>query len=307
MKLLITGTTGLDTIETPFGKKENILGGSAIHAAIASSFFSPVSVVSIAGEDFPAEHLDFLKSRGIDCDGLKRVSGKTFHWEGFYEYDMNHAHTRQTDLNTLLDFDTGLSDDFASAEYVFLANLDPDLQLKIISQLKAPKFIAADTMNFWIDNKRDSLHKLVKKVDFVILNEGEARQFMETPSLPLAGKRLLELGAKGVIIKKGEHGAIVFTPDYFFSAASYPQEELRDPTGAGDSFAGGFMGYLARSEDLSEANVRCAVVIGSVMASFNIEDFGPGRMKRLTKKEITKRFEEFRKFSIFEPIRGIYD
>ena len=304
MTLLIAGTTGLDTIETPFGKKENILGGSAIHASIASSFFTPVSVVSIIGEDFSKDNFDFLKARGIDCGALKRVPGKTFHWEGFYKYDMNQAHTKQTDLNTLLDFDTVLTPELASSEYAFLANLDPDLQIKVIEQLKSPKFIAADTMNFWIDNKRDSLHKLVKKVDFMILNEGEARQFMETPSLPLAGKRLLELGAKGVIIKKGEHGAIVFTPDYFFSAASYPQEQLKDPTGAGDSFAGGFIGYLARCGEINEATIRSAIVVGSVMASFNIEDFGPDRMRRLTNKEIIKRFDEFRKFSVFEPIKG---
>ncbi len=302
MTLLIAGTTGLDTIETPFGKKDGILGGSAIHAAISASFFGRVSLLSIAGEDFPDSHLDFLKSRKIDHKGLKKVAGKTFHWEGYYEYDMNQAHTKRTDLNSLLQFDTKLSAEEASAEYVFLANLDPDLQLKIIDQLKNPKFIAADTMNFWIDQKRDSLHKLLKKVDFIILNEGEARQFMETPSLPLAGRRLLELGAKGAIIKKGEHGAVVFTKDYFFSAASYPQEELKDPTGAGDSFAGGFMGYLSSGKEVNQTNIRSAVVIGSVMASFNIEGFGPERMKRLTNKEIIDRFEEFRRFSMFEPI-----
>ncbi|OGC04258.1 sugar kinase [candidate division WOR-1 bacterium RIFOXYA12_FULL_43_27] len=300
MKLLIAGTSGLDTIETPFGRKENILGGSGIHASISASFFGPLSLLSIVGEDFPTTQVDFLEGRGIDTRGIKKASGKTFHWEGSYEYDMNHAHTKKTDLNTLLNFDSRLSPELKKAEYVFLANLDPDLQLMVIEQLEAPKFIAADTMNFWIESKRSSLHKLIKKVDFMLLNEGEARQFMETPNLPLAGRRILELGAKGAIIKKGEHGAVVFTPDAFFSAASYPQEELKDPTGAGDSFAGGFIGYLAQSGDLSPGNIRTAVIFGSVMASFNVEDFGPDRMRRLTHREIKKRFDEFKRFSHFD-------
>lgn len=300
MTLLIAGTTGLDTIETPFGRKDNVLGGSAIHAAISASFFGDVSIVSIAGDDFPKEHLDFLNSKKIDCRGLKKIPGKTFHWEGYYEYDMNQAHTKKTDLNALLKFDPSLPNGLAQAEYVFLANLDPDLQIKIIDQLKRPRFIAADTMNFWIDQKKDSLYELLKKVDFMILNEAEARQFMETPNLPLAGRRLLELGAKGVIIKKGEHGAVVFSRDYFFAAASYPQEELRDPTGAGDSFAGGFIGYLSSGKEINEQNIRLATIVGSVMASFNIEGFGPERMKSLTRGEIRERFLEFRKFTIFE-------
>ncbi|NQU17636.1 MAG: sugar kinase [Candidatus Saganbacteria bacterium] len=302
MSLLIAGTIGLDTIETPFGKKVDILGGSAIHASIAASFFNPVSILSVIGEDFSDEHLSFLSSLNIDSKALKRAAGKNFRWEGFYEYDMNQAHTKKTELNTLLDFDTKLPADLADAEYVFLANLDPDLQLEIIDQLKAPKFVAADTMNFWIENKRSSLHKLIRKVDYMLLNEGEARQLMDTPNLPLAGRRLLDLGAKGIIIKKGEHGALLFTRDSHFAVASYPQDSLVDPTGAGDSFAGGFIGYLAKTGNLCEENIRCAMVVGSVMASYNVEDFGPDRMRRLAKKEIEQRFEEFRKFSIFNPI-----
>jgi len=302
MSLLIAGTIALDTVETPFGKKENILGGSAVHAAIAASFYSKVSIISIIGADFPLKHLDFLASKKIDLSGLNKTSGKTFRWSGYYEYDMNQAHTRDTQLNVLLEFDPILSEDQKNAEFVFLANLDPEIQLKIINQLKAPKFIAADTMDFWIKNKREKLHEVIKKIDYLLINESEVRMFMETPNIPLAAKRLLQLGLKGVIIKKGEHGALLFCDSLHFSAPSYPQEIFYDPTGAGDSFAGGFMGYLAKTKELSAPNIRKAIIIGSTMASFNIEDFSLDRMKILSIHEILARFDEFRKFSEFESL-----
>ena len=300
MSVLLVGTIGLDAVETPFGKKESILGGSAIYAGVASSFYAKTAIVGAAGEDFPADYLDYLKARKIDTSGLKILPGKTFRWSGYYEYDMNQAHTRATDLNIYADFDPKIPEHLRNAEYVFLANLDPELQLKILDQLKSPKMVAMDTMDFWIKNKRDALHEVIKRADFVLMNESEARQFMETPNLPIAASRLLKLGAKAAIIKKGEHGALLFTDAVHFSAPSYPQTILRDPTGAGDSFAGGFMGYLAKTDDLSEENIRKAIIVGSVMASFNVEDFSLDRMRRLERSEIIDRYQEFQRFARFD-------
>ena len=302
MTVLIVGSIGLDTIETPFGKKEGILGGSAIHAGVASSFYAKTAVLGVAGSDFPKEYLEFLKSRGIDISGIQILPGETFRWSGYYEYDMNQAHTRDTKLNVYTLFDPKIPEHLKKSEFVFLANLNPELQLKALDQMEEPKLVAMDTMDFWINNKREALHKLIKKVDLVLMNDGEARQFMETPNIPIAAKRLLELGAKMVIIKKGEHGALLFSKDEHFSAPSYPQDMLRDPTGAGDSFAGGFIGYLAKSGDTSMKNIRRAVIVGSVMASYNVEDFSLDRMKRLQKKEIIDRFSEFKKFADFDTI-----
>ncbi|MBI5701688.1 sugar kinase [Candidatus Saganbacteria bacterium] len=299
MSLLIAGTVALDSVETPFGKKDNILGGSAVHASISASFFTDIVLSGVIGEDFPSEHLDFLRSKNIDVSGLIVDPGKTFRWAGFYEYDMNQAHTRDTQLNVLAGFDPKLSKKQKGSDFVFLANLDPDIQLKIIGQLEGPKMVAVDTMDFWIKSKRKSLHEVIKKVDFVLINESEIRMFMETPNIPLAARRLLELGAKGVIVKQGEHGALVFSDGMHFSAPSYPQEMFRDPTGAGDSFAGGFMGHLSKTNDISQANIRKAVILGSVMASFNIEEFSADRMRSLKMHEILERFDEFKKFTEF--------
>lgn len=302
MSLLIVGSMALDSIRTPFGEKKDILGGSAVHAAVSSSFFTATAMIGPVGNDFPPEHLDFLKSRNIDLSALQKIDGATFRWGGFYEYDMNQAHTLETRLNILARFDPKIPEALREAPYVFLANLDPEIQLKVIDQLKKPKLLAADTMNFWIESKREALHEVIKKVDFMLMNDSEIRQFMETPNLPLAARRLIQLGSKGVIIKKGEHGALLFTDSSHFSAPSYPQDMLRDPTGAGDSFAGGFMGYLAKTDNATESNLRKAVILGSVMASFNVEDFSLDRLKRLKHKEIMLRFDEFRRFSEFEAL-----
>lgn len=302
MTVLIVGSIGLDTVETPFGKKKDILGGSAVHAAVSSSFYTETAMVGVAGSDFPKEYLEFLRSRKIDIRGIEILPGETFRWSGYYEYDMNQAHTRDTRLNVYTLFDPKIPDEFRKAEYVFLANLDPELQLRVLEQLSKPKLVALDTMDYWIKNKREALHEVIKRVDVVLLNDGEARQFMETPNIPVAAARLLELGAKSVIIKKGEHGALLFSDGVHFSAPSYPQDMLRDPTGAGDSFAGGLVGYLAKTGDLSHGNIRRAIIVGSVMASFNVEDFSLERMKRLKHKEIIERFGEFRRFSEFGPI-----
>ncbi len=302
MTVLIVGSIGLDTIETPFGKKEEILGGSAVHAGVSSSFFAPTALMGVAGSDFPNEHLDFLRSKGIDVSGIQILPGETFRWSGYYEYDMNQAHTRDTRLNVYTLFDPVVPEKLKGAEYVFLANLDPELQLKVLDQLEKPKLVAMDTMDYWIKNKREALHAVIKRVDVVLMNDGEVRQFMETPNIPIAASRLLKLGARSVIVKKGEHGALFFSDGNHFSAPSYPQEMLRDPTGAGDSFAGGFIGYLAKSGDISQENLRRAIIVGSVMASYNVEDFSLDRMKRLKQKEILDRFHEFKRFSEFGDI-----
>jgi len=302
MSVLVIGSVALDTVETPFGSKSDILGGSAVHASVAASFFTETSLVGPIGEDFPAEHIKFLESRNIRTQGLTRIPGQTFRWTGYYEFDMNQAHTRDTQLNVLTKFKPELSPDLRNSEYVFLANLDPEIQLSVLKQLNKPKLVAVDTMDYWIKSKRAILHEVIKKVDFVLMNEGEIRMFMETPNIPLAAQRLMKLGAKAVVVKQGEHGALFFTNGTHFSAPSYPQETFRDPTGAGDSFAGGFIGYLAKTQDLSEGNIRRAIIIGSVMASFNIEDFSLDRMRRLKAREIMERFDEFRRFSEFEAL-----
>lgn len=299
MSVLVVGTIALDSIKTPFGEKKEILGGSGVYSAVAASFFTDIELIGPVGNDFPQEHLDFLHSRQIGTSALQKIDGPTFRWGGFYEYDMNQAHTLETKLNVLTQFDPEVPKELQDASYVFLANIDPALQLKVIGQLKKPKLLIADTMNFWIESKREVLHEVIKNVDFMIMNDAEIRQFMETPNIPVAARRLIGLGCKGVIVKKGEHGALVFTKTGHFSAPSFPQELLRDPTGAGDSFGGAFIGYLAKTDDLSDENIRRAVIIGSVMASFNIEDFSLERMKRLKKKEIGERFEAVRSSSQF--------
>ncbi len=302
MTVLIVGSIGLDTVQTPFGEKKDILGGSVIHASVSSSFFGKTAIVGVAGSDFPQAHLDFLKSRNIDTSGIQILPGQTFRWSGYYEYDMNQAHTRQTDLNVYSLFDPKVPANLKKSEYVFLANLDPDLQLKVLDQLEKPRLVAMDTMNFWINSKREALCRVIKRVDVVLMNDGEIRQFMDTPNIPMAATRLLELGAKAVIVKKGEHGALLFTGGAHFSAPSYPQGTLRDPTGAGDSFAGGFIGYLAKTNDVCEKNIRRAIIVGSVMASFNVEDFSLDRMRRLKYPEVVQRFDEFRRFSEFDAL-----
>ncbi|OGC21986.1 sugar kinase [candidate division WOR-1 bacterium RIFOXYB2_FULL_42_35] len=300
MSVLVVGTIALDTVQTPFGEKKDILGGSGVYAATAASFFGPAAIVGVVGSDFPQEHLEYLKSRKINTESIQTMAGETFRWSGYYEYDMNQAHTKDTRLNVLLSFDPKLTAEQKKSDYVFLANLDPELQLKVLDQLEEPKLIAMDTMDFWINSKREALKKVISRVDIVLINDAEARQFMETPNLPVAAAKIIKLGAKAVIIKKGEHGALLFSEGVHFSAPSYPQEMLRDPTGAGDSFAGGFMGYLAKTDDRSEKNIRRAIIMGSVLASFNVEDFSLERMRRLQPSEISTRFNEFKKFSEFE-------
>ena len=290
--ILIVGTVALDTIETPFGKVEKSLGGSATYASFAASFFSKPALVSVVGTDFPKEYIDLMKKRNVDLDGLK-ITGKTFHWDGFYEYDMNEAKTRKTELNSLEQFRVEVPEKYKNIKYVFLANIDPEQQLETLRQISKPDFVVLDTMNFWINNKRKSLMEVIKKVDVLLLNDGEARQLFSTVNLVKAANEALSLGPKAVIIKKGEHGALLFTKNKHFSAPGYPLENIKDPTGCGDSFGGAFIGYLAKTKDLSERNFRKAIVYGSVIASHNAEDFGLNRLKNLTTSDIEKRYKEF--------------
>ena len=296
--VLIIGTVAFDTIETPFGKVEKALGGSATYASFAASFFSKPALISVVGNDFPKDYIELIKKRKIDVDGLK-ITGKTFHWDGFYEYDMNEAKTRKTELNSLEHFKVEVPEKYKGIRYVFLANIDPEQQLETLRQMDKPDFVVLDTMNFWINNKRKSLMDVIKKVDVLLLNDGEARQLFKTINLVKAANDALSLGIKAVIIKKGEHGALLFTKNKHFSAPGYPLENIKDPTGCGDAFGGAFIGYLAKTRDLSEKNFRKAIVYGSVVASHNAEDFGLNRLKNLKMSDIEKRYREFEEMREF--------
>jgi ribokinase len=302
--VLILGTVALDTIETPFGKLEKGLGGSATYASLSASTFSKPAVVSVIGNDFPKEYLELLKKKNIGTEGIK-ITGKTFHWEGFYEFDMNEAKTRKTELNSLADFRAEVPDSYRKIKHIFLANIDPEVQLDVLSKMEKPELVVLDTMNFWISSKKEKLLEAVKKADVFILNDGEARQLFETANLVNAANSALKLGPKAVIIKKGEHGSLLFTKDEHskkirhFSAPGYPLEVIKDPTGCGDTFGGAFIGYLAKTKDYSEQNMRKAIVYGSVAASYNAEDFSVNRLKNLTMHDVEKRYNEMKEIREF--------
>ena len=295
---LIVGVVAMDNIETPFGNVQNVLGGSATYAALASSIFSQTGIIAPVGEDFPKEYLEIFEKRNIDLGGLER-SGKTFRWEGFYEFDMNEAKTLRTELNNLITFMANVPEEYKESEYVFLGNIDPKLQLRVIKQLKRPRFIAMDTMNFWIEHQKSDVIDVMKNVQLVVLNDGEARMLFETVNLSRAAKECLSLGPEAVIIKKGEHGALLFTKDKHFSAPGYPLEIVKDPTGCGDSFGGALIGYLASTDNTHEKNLRKAMIYGSAVASFTAEEFGTDRLRELTKEEIEKRVHEFKEMRDF--------
>jgi len=301
--VLIVGSVALDSVETPSGKVERALGGAAVYSSIAASFFAPVRLVGVVGEDFPKKHVALLTSRGIDTRGLQIVpDGKTFHWKGAYVGDLNQAETIATELNVFQSFSPKLPEDYRSSGFVFLANIDPELQLQVLDQIDSPKLAACDTMNFWIQGKRDTLLQVLRRVDVAFMNDSEARQLTGITNLNRAAGEVHKLGPRYVVVKKGEHGAVMYCDrSLCFTAASYPLQEVVDPTGAGDSFAGGFMGYIARTGEVNEANLRRAVIYGSTLASFNVQDFSLDRFKRLTLKEINERYDEFRRIVHFEP------
>jgi len=299
MSVLVVGSVALDSVRTPFGEVEEVLGGSAVFFSMSASFFNEVRLVAVVGEDFPSQYVDLLASRRIDVRGLQRLPGKTFRWKGYYDYDLNDARTLDTQLNVFEDFHPSIPEEYRDSPYVFLANIDPELQLKVLEQVRSPRLTVCDTMNYWIENKRRELAETVSRVDCLLLNDAEARQLAEEPNLIMAGRKLLEMGPKRVIIKKGEHGVIMLGEDSFFSLPAYPLETVFDPTGAGDSFGGGFLGSLSRYEDASEEDVRRSVVYGSVVASFAVESFSCDRLRDLTHQEIDARYREFMDMTCF--------
>ena len=303
MSLLVVGSVALDSVETPFGRREDVLGGSATYFSTAASFFGPVRLVATVGEDFPEEHVRFLAERGVDLAGLERRAGRTFRWKGRYEFDLNTAHTLETQLNVFGDFQPALPAAYRDSQYVFLGNIDPDLQRRVLDQVEAPRFVACDTMNFWIESRRADLLKLLERVDVLTVNDAEARQLTEEVNLVRAARWIMRRGPRHVIIKKGENGAFMFTRSSIFFAPAYPLEAVFDPTGAGDSFAGGFLGHLARNEALSDTNMKRAVVYGSAMGSFAVEKFSITRILEVGADDIVARVNAFYDLVAFE--RGI--
>ncbi|MBM2811290.1 MAG: adenosine kinase [Chloroflexi bacterium] len=277
MTVLVVGSLGLDTLKTPFGKVEDVLGGTVSYFSLAASVYTGVQVVAVVGTDFPEAYRGVLERRDVDLRGLQVKEGRTFRWSGQYKFDMNVAETLDTQLNVFADFHPHLIDDYRSTAYVFLANIHPTLQLEVLSQVHHPKLVVMDSMNLWISTSKETLTEVMRHSDIVLLNDGEVRQYSETPNLITAGRAILELGPRAVVIKKGEHGALLISrEDGVFVAPAYPQDEVRDPTGAGDSFAGGFIGYLASRDDTSPDAIRRAIVHGSAVASFTVEEFGVG-------------------------------
>jgi sugar/nucleoside kinase (ribokinase family) len=303
MSLAVVGSIAFDSVRTPFGERERMLGGSAVHFALAARFFTGVRIVGPVGDDFGDEHIELLESRGVATDDIERVpGGETFFWRGHYGHDMNVAHTDDTHLNVFADFEPKLSEASRQADLLFLANIQPDLQRDVREQSRA-RFAALDSMNFWIETARDSLIAAIGEVDCLLLNDAELRQLTGEPNLLKAARAAMEIGPSVVVAKRGEYGAALFTAEAFFAIPGYLLEDVRDPTGAGDSFAGGFLGYLDSVRDggeHSEDALRRAMALGSVMASFNVEDFGTERVARLTEEEIAERLREFKRLTHFE-------
>ncbi|MBZ4189826.1 PfkB family carbohydrate kinase [Niabella beijingensis] len=308
MSVITVGTMAFDAIETPFGKANKIVGGSATYAAYAASYFvKPVQQISIIGYDFPDEELEALTARGVQLEGVEKVANKkSFFWKGLYHEDMNTRDTLVTDLNVLEDFDPKVPDSYQGAEFLMLGNLMPSLQMSVINQLRQkPKLIVLDTMNFWMESAMPDLEQVLQKVDLLMVNDSEARELTHQYSLIKAAKKIREMGPKYLIIKKGENGALLFYEDKVFFAPAFPLEDVFDPTGAGDTFAGGFVGYLAKTGDISFTNMKKAIIAGSAMASFCVEKFGNTRLKELTTEELSNRIQLFKELTSFETELGL--
>jgi sugar/nucleoside kinase (ribokinase family) len=301
-KLLVVGSVALDTVRTPFGEATEVLGGSATYFATAASYFTSVDLIAVVGEDFPGQHVKFLKSRGIDLAGLERRPGATFRWKGEYTHQLNEAHTLDTRLNVFESFRPKIPPHYRTPDVLFLGNIDPELQLDVLRQVKRPSLVACDTMNFWITGKREALWRVLEHVDMLIINDAEARALGDHPNLVRVAKTILARGPKHLIVKRGEYGVLMFNEKQVFGAPAFPLEEVRDPTGAGDTFAGGFLGFLAATGNRSPEAIRQAVVFGSVMASFTVEAFSLDRLRVLDYKEIQDRFREFKRLTHFEDV-----
>ncbi len=302
-KLLVVGSVALDTVKTPFGEEADVLGGSATYFSTAASFFTSVALIAVVGDDFPPRHIAFLRSRGIDLTGLEQRSGATFRWKGEYTHQLNEAHTLDTQLNVFETFRPKIPESYRSPDVLFLGNIDPELQLDVLQKVERPALVACDTMNFWIHGKRGALWRVLEKVDVLIINDGEARALGEDSNLVRVAKLVLSRGPKHLIIKRGEYGVLMFNEQQVFGAPAFPLEDVRDPTGAGDTFAGGFLGYLAATGNRSPEALKQAIIFGSVMASFTVEAFSLDRLRILDYKEIQTRFREFKRLTHFEDIR----
>jgi cytidine kinase len=303
MSLTVVGSVAFDALETPFGKREKVLGGAATHFGLSASFFTNVNAVGVVGGDFGDTEWDVFRRHQINTDDVEVVpDGKTFFWSGRYDYDMNTAHTLDTQLNVFETFHPKLSENSRNAEFVFLANIQPTLQLGVRKQCSNAKFVAMDTMNYWISSVKDELLATIRSVDCIIINDAEVRQLTEEPSVYKAARAILDFGLKAVVIKRGEYGATLFTRDGYFAMPAYPLESVFDPTGAGDTFAGGFVGYLASQKEITDETLRRAMVYGSVMASFNVEKFGTERVDSLDYPEINERFRAFKRMTHFDDI-----
>ena len=300
MTVLVVGSVALDSVETPFGSADDALGGSATYFAASASHHTKVQLVGVVGSDYPMDKLRVLEGRGVDLAGLEHAEGESFRWRGRYRHDLNSCETLETRLGVFSHFRPKIPAQFKNAKYVFLGNIDPRLQLDVLGQVDKPKLVACDTMNFWIESRRDDLVELIKRVDLITLNDAEARQLTGESNLVVAARWIMARGPKTVVIKKGEHGAFMFHGTQVFFAPAFPLESVFDPTGAGDSFAGGFMGYLAQTDDLSEANMRRAVVVGSTMGSFVVEGFSIARLLDIGPDDIAKRIADFHRLVAFD-------
>jgi sugar/nucleoside kinase (ribokinase family) len=293
MSILVVGTVAFDSIETPFGSAERILGGSASYFALGASFFAPVRIVGVIGRDFPQEYLDLFTQRNIDLEGVKKESGDTFHWRGRYHEDINVRDTLELHLNVLAGFVPDLPERYRDAEYVFLGNIDPLMQLEVLNQIRRMRLVVCDTMDHWIRENPDGLRQVLKRIEMLVINDSEARLLSGQSNIVRAAREILKMGPKVVLIKRGEYGVLQFSDSSIFATPAYPLEEVFDPTGAGDSFAGGFLGQLARSGELTQQGIRRAIVYGSVVASFTVEDFGVKRLTSVTLRDIEERYKGF--------------
>ena len=300
MSLLVVGTLAFDCVDTPFGRRDNVLGGSASYLATAAAYFGPVYMAGVIGVDFPKAHLDFFQTRNIDISGVQSLPGKTFRWRGHYSHDLNVAETLETQLNVLAAFKPTLPEKYCDAKVVVLGNIDPDLQRKVLEQVRAPTMVACDTMNFWIERHNDKLRETLKRVDLLSINEGEARQLSNEYNLVKAAGIIRAMGPRILVIKRGEYGALMFSDEGVFAAPGFPLEVVCDPTGAGDTFAGAMMGYLASKKSITARTLREAVVMGSVMASFVVEDFSLDRLRQVTLRDVHQRVGLFAQLIQFD-------